>query len=735
MIEVCAKQERKSPEQRAIVKSKDLINKRTSKLISILIALKKGWNGGPSPNIGVEKYNLTQPIPDIIVGTGDAALNEFSDIVQTLLQIKKMQDAYAVSHSQRADKLKQVQQDLPSQAPANDTPQQQISEAVEEVLFSKFASNPLTRAWSHISAYNPFGSFERGRRERLGLLRSLARIDRNLKIIEDKVLSGGENSILEAFHDTRALYMDAKSSFFGTFRDNLNEMITTANEELERLGDEVKKSEMALAHKDKEQNALVVQKDILKQIRGLQSLLKEKDRPANDTGPIRVEKQTSEPVTTSDRVRLPSRPDIAEDAETKADAARMADEVARKAEEKSDAEPDNMMAALEASRAAAAAAAAEAEARKATAAAEKARVKEVAKEKRDREAAERARLREEKKGKPAGRSKKPEGIDLTQLESEPPKSEFADQPVETDRQRKLRFIKYVSSTLESLNREINKERQFSIPEPWDDKVDNAFNDAQILSARVFDAIKSAVPGSRDYLDAFFRYFRAVGYLKAICHAAKAEETAISMNPGIVPGSTIDDNDMSGQSLNYVEGKMSELKDVILSINSGKVAQASSVSRFMKRMLTHLSPRRDKHLRLTISRNVRDAREGLQGMMDSLEQKDINFRNLIAKSRNFYDSFIRALDEMIDLANMYNSTVKVEKAERKYKSVQDKKTYRMPFDIIGQGDISSVARIKQQLEIDRTTISKLYESEQKMSKLYKSQESLPDDFVEKLEDAV
>jgi hypothetical protein len=231
MVKARQRSRRKDPDQEAIVQVKDEINDRMSKLISLLKEVKKGLNGGPAPTIGIsEKINLTQPLPDSVSSAGDAALQELSAIIQGIHRADQMQDTYSNNREQRLIERSKKMEDLK---------QQTIEAAIEEELM-KVASNSLTRTWAHIIA--PF-SFEKGRWERLSLLRSLARIDNSLKEIEDQVLSD-DPAILNALHIAKQLYLDAKSTFFDVFRKQLTEMVGTAKDELKKLEKEVKDKDL-----------------------------------------------------------------------------------------------------------------------------------------------------------------------------------------------------------------------------------------------------------------------------------------------------------------------------------------------------------------------------------------------------------------------------------------------------------------------------------------------------------
>lgn len=213
-----ARAPRKDPVQEQIVSSKDSLNERMSKLIEILKEFKRGWNGGPAPKIGLpEKINLTSPLPGEVLSAGQASLQELASILEGVRQVGSMQDNYAAAKAEARAKR-----------------QQEVRLAAIEGLL-KEGSNPLTRMWARIIA--PFSS-ERGRWERIELLKSLARMNKNVKDIDEKVL-GGESSILDALFLAKQLYMDAKSSFFKSLRKNLDTTLQASIDEAEKLKEKI----------------------------------------------------------------------------------------------------------------------------------------------------------------------------------------------------------------------------------------------------------------------------------------------------------------------------------------------------------------------------------------------------------------------------------------------------------------------------------------------------------------
>src|SRR5690606_4722491 len=242
MVEKRAKARQRAPRkdqsQESILQMKDEINARTSRLIELLKKTKSGLNGGPAPDIGVEKYKLTDPMPSEVAQSGRVAIQELNSILEGIQRADQMQDDYAAERVQRlyerTQKMQEIQQDV------------EVKAALD-LLIRKEASNKLTRLWANIVA--PFGS-EKGKAERLSLLNALGRVDNNLQEVEDKVLSN-DPSILDAIHLSKNLYADAKATFFSPFRANLKEMLETSNSISSDLLKSVKEQERKLDEKKK----------------------------------------------------------------------------------------------------------------------------------------------------------------------------------------------------------------------------------------------------------------------------------------------------------------------------------------------------------------------------------------------------------------------------------------------------------------------------------------------------
>ena len=562
-----ARAPRKDPVQEQIVSSKDSLNERMSKLIEILKEFKRGWNGGPAPKIGLpDKINLTSPLPAEVVSAGQASLQELASILEGVRQVDSMQDNYANSKAEARAKR-----------------QQETRQAALEAELYKFASNPLTRTWARIVA--PFSS-EKGRWERIELLKSLARMNRSVKEIDEKVL-GGEP--LDALHLAKQLYMDAKSSFFKSMKKNLDETLQVATEEAEKLKHKAESVEV--------------------------------NRPVQPTisGPVRVEPKGEQAGTGTQPAPQVTVPQTVIDEKT----------------EPLNDEPKQMPAA---------------------------EIPPVA-----------------EPAKPRSRPKK-----------KPTYSEYIEKAV------RILYKKAVDDT----------QKEPNIPDPWHGKVSQNWNSINTATESIWKS-----QNTHDLVLNYLVFIKEVGYLLAMLEAFGFEKQHKQIDPDFEFGATLDEEALERISQEFVISKQKELATKVASDNENSmIVQGSDASRWVKRMLTHLSFNRDKNVRIQIDRNLRSARQALQTLMDTLEKRDVNFRTLISQSDVLYGSLINAYEQLADLGDMYNSRMRIEK------SVKKQNQERMPYDFIPITDITAMRTIKNSLESDQKKIKALEDIESTISAL-------------------
>jgi hypothetical protein len=681
MIEKAAKarqrSKRKDPAQEAIVQGKDAINERTSKLIELLKELKRGWNGGPAPEIGIsEKYNLTQPMPDEVANAAGAAQRELDGIIQGVRQLDTMQDNYSVGRTQKiTERAKRTQQVAQQAEPAPAAPPAPTTAAID-FEFKKEASNPLTRAWSWIVA--PFHS-EKGKWDRLRLLSSLARIDSNLKDIDENILSG-DPAILNSLYIAKQMYLDAKGSFFDAFRKNLYEMLDVTRVELEKMQHEIE------AEKDKQAK---------------QKIQVTRETAEKNQGPLRT-----------GPISMPSK------------------EPSGKVEPKPESEKENALKKMQDQLQSA--------------------VAEIANLKKQR--VEQTRTQEDLVKGPVrmpdfsqqtgpqtlvdalrspGTSKTPPKtppVTAPPTEKEPEKTPPATAPVPDPMEKKLALRKFIAKkTLEMYNH-VSKDlhKYHEAPEPWATRIRNQWTVINTSAQDVQALIDSRKGNDRQWIIAYMSFVKAVGDLNATVYALENEMKAAAIKPDFQFGVTLDETNLENQARNFSKVYGDDVMK-IASTEPALIAQGSATSRWVKRMLTHLSWKRDKHLRLQLDRYIKKSRDGLQALLNNLEKKNINFRSLIGQSDDFYASFIEMFDKLADLAESYNSRMRIEKSEKK--SQQQK----MLHDIIPNGDINTMRTIRNLLQQDRIKIKALEENEIAISNMQRSFEKLKDTGVDVGED--
>lgn len=669
MVKARQRAPRKDPDQEAIVQVKDEINERMSKLIELLKDVKKGMNGGPAPEVGVpEKVNLTQPLPDSVTSAGNAAAQELSAITQGIAQVNQMQDEYAAKREQRLQERSKQMQEL----------QQQVAEAAVEEEIRKIASNSLTRAWAHIVA--PFSS-EQGKMERLSLLRSLARLDDNLTKVEDQVLSG-DPSILNALHVAKQLYLDAKTTFFDNFRKQLNGMVSSTSSEFKKLKDEVEEAKK----------------------KGLFDFVNE---PLAD-GPVRMpgkpEIPAPPPVKREPKVDVVAKVDKAiSDAETATQEVQARTEQVKTQEADlttgpvqapniPDDIPDGIPPApspvvippppVQPS------------------------IRQVPEF--DFEDDESTQSFDFKEDESAPGEAKPESQEPEQLHEEvlnPPEDVPAVNHAEIINAVK-NFIRNNAHNMYSIARtEFYQLPNFKdLPEPWAERFRSIWQSMTVP----LQAIRTNLSVDK-MITAYMHMIKGLGDFGANLYVLKTELKAAELKPDFVFGSTINEDQLQSQAMQFARTNWIELQKLIP--NEGLVSEGSDkLTRWLKRIKTHLSFGPDKNLRLIVAKEIRDTRDRLQVMLNNLENRNINFRALIAQSDNFYDSFINMYDKLADLAESYNSRMMIEKSKRKY----DKG--RMRYDLIRETDIRHIRNIRDLLRQDKQSIVQLEDLENKFSEL-------------------
>jgi hypothetical protein len=201
------------------------------------------------------------------------------------------------------------------------------------------------------------------------------------------------------------------------------------------------------------------------------------------------------------------------------------------------------------------------------------------------------------------------------------------------------------------------------------------------------------------ITAYMHLVKGIGDLNANIYVFGNEIKESEIKPDFIFGSTINDHQLNSQSLQFVQSHWNELQSIIP--QQGLVSEGSDkLTRWLNRIKTHLSFGPDKNLRLITAKNIRDSRDRLQTMLNTLEERNINFRSLIAQSNDFYESFISMYDMLADLAESYNSRMMIEKSKQKYEKG------RMKYDLIRETDIRGIRNIANILRTDMMSIKSL-----------------------------
>lgn len=652
-----SRQKRKDPIQEEIVSRKDSLNERTTKLIDFLKELKRGWNGGPAPTIGIgHKSNLTAPLPEQVIGAGQAASSALTDILNGLGEVKNLQDHYATERERRlAERTQKVQQ------------------AMSEFVIQKTASNPLSIMWSHIVA--PF-STEQGKWERLRMLRSLDRMDDNLLDINEKIL-GNEKDILDAIYLTKQMYLDSKSGFFEIFQKNLNSMMFAAESKVAELENELK------APKDKIQaNPVIGNKPIT---------IVTPEITATKTGPVTVPVNTSIPSTVKEVVETqePTTSTLSEtilslEKEMKGLKQSLRTNVTipiiSTTKKKTTKKPTLELLEQEENEL-------------------------QPNENEDELLQSTVKDDQEPFEQPSEGEQIIENIDTVKEEIVP--ETILEPEISPEEIRKQKFLdnrKFILESVGNVYNEIKTQKgtHYEDPNPWGDRVYHQW----LAINKTIQEIKSS-KSLRVLINNYRIFIKSVGDLTATLLFIQKELEEQKTNPDFVWGSTLNESKLEQEAINFLHVYDEKLKQKFE--ETLKSEASNRFNRGFKRMMTYLSSDKAKHIKINIDKNIQKTRDGLEQMMDNLEQRNINFRSLIDQSSLFYDSIIETFDKMGDLADMYNSAKRMEKADKKTK----KETFR--FDFIPVTDISNLRFMKTKFQEDKNKIQRLHSAEIQISK--------------------
>jgi hypothetical protein len=148
-----------------------------------------------------------------------------------------------------------------------------------------------------------------------------------------------------------------------------------------------------------------------------------------------------------------------------------------------------------------------------------------------------------------------------------------------------------------------------------------------------------------------------------------------------------------------------------------VSYGSRLSRFMKRIVQHVSGGKDKAIRLKADEELRKARSGLQNMMNNLEKRNIDFRSLISASHLFLEGLVGASNKIADLASRYNDNLEIQK----YDTIKSNQKKRLDFVRVTR--INELRRVSTFLQKDQAKVQELIDTERALSEAQMLMESL------------
>lgn len=711
MIEKDARNKLKDPALEVIVEEKDAVNVRMSRLVKLIIEIKKGLNGKPAPGIGIDtKTNIAGPLPPQVVSSSGVALQEFGEIDDQIKEIDNKQDTNAQSREERLKAREEGLKNIQTEA----------SERDEAIV--KIASNIFSRIWSHIKAPFSWG------KQRLRLLRALGTIDRSLEELNDNVLSGGDN-IPEAIYLARQIYSDGKSSFFEEFQKSLEESVETAKIEQGKLEKAVSKKETANKPEstdDKvvdskpppktspgvsstapkttvpvekpvekpEEDSVVLAPPVKKtapkaplvQLPQIpvpppvksEPIVSVQEPPVITTHEISVPEVVNEPVVNHEEssVITPSVPAI--DPEVVSDLAQEIEQVLIDTPPEVIPTPEPISI----------------EPPAVTIKNDKPNVPSSSRKPRTNRKLLAPR-------NPVAVSPTTQRDEVEQINEEKLDKELVEESNVSKEDSKKEFVKHILQQANGIYKEFNSNKGIvgkrkNIIDPWKSEL-------IIYNKEVNKLIKELYKlegKSEDELFNLFQVFAVnVGKFIAICN---------SLDSG-----SFNKKDISKAGIDFARipvGQALKLKNSIQKSSSLSIAlyKTAAAPQFINRLLTNLSFKKDKNIRLRVDREIKKAQQGLQQMMDNLENKNINFQDLIRNSDVFYSSLIEIYDKLADLGDNYNAALKTEKSKKKSGK-----------PIISQVDINFLRTVRNRFEQDMTAIKSLEQLEGKIIEISKN----------------
>jgi hypothetical protein len=699
MIEKDARNKLKNPALEEIVEEKDVVNARMSRLIKLIIEVKKGLNGKPAPVIGIDtKTNIAGPLPPQVVSSSGIALQEFGEIDDQIKEIDNKQDTNANS---REERLKAREEELKNI-------QIEAGERNESIV--KFASNIFSRIWSHIKSPFSWG------KQRLRLLRALGTIDRSLEQLNSNVLSGGDD-IPEAIYLARQIYSDGKSSFFEEFQKSLEESIETAKVEQNKLEKAVSKNEVS-SKPESTDDKVDETKPSTKTSPWVSSTApktnvpaeKPAEKPDEDTVVLAPPVKRKAPPVQLPKIPVPplAKPELIVTHETSVP--EVVNEPVITHEESSvvpssipTIEPEVVSDLAQ-----------EIEQVLVDAPTEVIPTPEpisieppaitIKNDKPNVPSSGRKPRTNRKLLAPMNPIAVPpttQREEVEQVNEEKLEEKLVEESNISKKDPRKEFIDYMKEKVNSIYKEFdfNKdiiEKRKNIIDPWKSELVTRYKEVRKL---VKDLYKHEGKSEDELFNLFQEFAVKAGKFIAICN---------SLDSG-----SFNKKDISKAGIDFARvpvGQVLKLKNSIQKSSSLSLAlyKTAAAPQFINRLLTNLSFKKDKNIRLRVDREIKKAQQGLQQMMDNLENKNINFQDLIRNSGEFYSSLIEIYDKLADLGDNYNAALKTEKTKKKSGK-----------HIISQVDINFLRTVRNRFEQDMSAIKSLEQLEGKIIEISKN----------------
>jgi chemotaxis protein histidine kinase CheA len=692
-----ARSKRQNPEQEKIVSDKEVLNDRTSKLISLLIETKRGWNGKAAPGIGItNKSPITNPLPLQIDQAKNNIESLVSDVMSKLEEVKREQNEYA------EDRKRKLEQRLQSQKSLS-------RDSLLDELLMKTASNPLSRFWAHLSA--PFAS-EQGRWDRLSLLRALVKIEGQLTNIEDNILRPEPDAVYKSVFYSKDLFTDIKSNLLNTVERYVSTAEKAMQDEINR-GLEVlavKKNKEKEAEKDSDQEQKSKSKEKAnkekanekaKEKESQKKILEEKEKAKQK---LLEEKQKQKQKEKEDKDKEKQK--LLEEknkGSQQSNRPKVLDQVpVAPTRQKSNITPEQK--------------------------------KEIGE-----------RIRQPRARRPAGTrqpAKEPESAQ-TQESTQTQGLDQAQEPISEDINnpqieiyKLLNLYKGIILVLEHTFAETNAATE-SLPNSDEadflyqmfasifylEHLENSPAYKSIENIKAYAAELEKLPPSDKI--SFSEYLTFQNNLMGECtdilrqlytqdvllEYLKLPEDVFEDRFNIDADKSKEISILNVEATNRANAQINNIKTQ-LSIAAKKISTAASsrFSRWKNRVKTYFNPTKTRDVQLKTDKLIRDSKVKLNKLMDYLEKRHMNLKTFVNIAKDFFITLGDMFDSLSDLAAMYNNELKLDKLEYRNRNK------KIDFEMVSQTDISSIKNTKTYLMQMGDKIANLENLETKLEKI-------------------